>query len=221
MAILWTLPRGYGHRNIPRLWRVTIAKDSLQASPAWVRHNVAWVPTKKNLGRKKYRDWDESKEQKEGRGPKGRENATSGPRNSRVWRLDWAGILTPKATRRHTMLLDIVYVIFPTPSLHQVSSTYQNQLAGGVSGNMLDFLREKLLPYKKDEHCSRLFCMAIIKETVILQAFSPPNHYQKQTHPRQSVWALSAEEKEVLLGEGPRGVPETDGDLAQLSSCAT
>ncbi|KAI8514218.1 hypothetical protein Bbelb_085420 [Branchiostoma belcheri] len=38
---------------------------------------------KKNLGRKKYRDWDESKEQKEGRGPKGHENATSGPRNSR------------------------------------------------------------------------------------------------------------------------------------------
>ncbi|KAI8512003.1 hypothetical protein Bbelb_111030 [Branchiostoma belcheri] len=71
-------PRGYGHRNIPRLWRVTIAKDSGQASPAWDRHNVAWVPTKKNLGRKKYRDWDESKEQKEGRGPKGRENATSG-----------------------------------------------------------------------------------------------------------------------------------------------
>ncbi|KAI8496720.1 hypothetical protein Bbelb_253750 [Branchiostoma belcheri] len=70
---------------------------------------------KKNLGRKKYRDWDESKEQKEGRGPKGRENATSGPRNSRVWRLDRAGLLTPKAARRHTMLLDIAYVIFPTP----------------------------------------------------------------------------------------------------------
>ncbi|KAI8490216.1 hypothetical protein Bbelb_319540 [Branchiostoma belcheri] len=110
-----TQPRGYGHRNIPRLWRVTIAKDSGQASPAWVRHNVAWVPTKKNLGGKKYRDWDESKEQKEGRGPKGRENATSGPRNSRVWRLDRAGLLTPKAARRHTMLLDIAYVIFPTP----------------------------------------------------------------------------------------------------------
>ncbi|KAI8481557.1 hypothetical protein Bbelb_406570 [Branchiostoma belcheri] len=69
----------------------------------------------KNLGRKKYRDWDESKEQKEGRGPKRRENATSGPRNSRVWRLDRAGLLTPKAARRHTMLLDIAYVIFPTP----------------------------------------------------------------------------------------------------------
>ncbi|KAI8517965.1 receptor [Branchiostoma belcheri] len=101
---------------IPRLWRVTIAKDSGQASPAWVRHNVAWVPTKKNLGRKKYRDWDESKEQKEGRGPNGRENATSGPRNSWVWWLDRAGLLTPKAARRHTMLLDIAYVIFPTPS---------------------------------------------------------------------------------------------------------
>ncbi|KAI8497015.1 hypothetical protein Bbelb_249640 [Branchiostoma belcheri] len=70
---------------------------------------------KKNLGRK-YRDWDESKEQKEWRGSKGRENATSGPRNSRVWRLDRAGLLTPKAARRHTMLLDIAYVIFPTPS---------------------------------------------------------------------------------------------------------
>ncbi|KAI8517399.1 hypothetical protein Bbelb_059800 [Branchiostoma belcheri] len=56
---------------------------------------------KKNLGRKKYRDWDESKEQKEGRGPKARQNATCGPRNSRVWRLDRAGLLTPKAARRH------------------------------------------------------------------------------------------------------------------------
>ncbi|KAI8515760.1 hypothetical protein Bbelb_065730 [Branchiostoma belcheri] len=45
--------------------------NSGQASPALVRHNVAWVPTKKNLGRKKYRDWDESKEQKEGRGNRG------------------------------------------------------------------------------------------------------------------------------------------------------